>query len=75
MNEEEAKRQVILLYNTEYLKETGGLENRNPVIGALQFYGWLQNNHSEVLEFPFPGDRYQIVKTWVGLPWAITAGK
>lgn len=68
MTQDEAKREVIRLYNTEFLKQAGGLETRDPVIGALPFYGWLQSNHPEVLTFPYPGDRYQIVKVWVGLP-------
>jgi hypothetical protein len=42
MTEEEAKREVILLYNTEFLNETGGLESRDNYIGALPFYGWLE---------------------------------
>jgi len=68
MTKEEAKRQVILLYNTKYLKESGGLSSRDPAIGALPFYGWLKKNYPDVLNFPFPGDKYQIVKTWIGLP-------
>jgi len=68
MTEQEAKREIIRLYNTEWMKVSGGLEKRDPVVGALPFYGWLQKNHPEVLEFPDIGDRYQTVKCWVGLP-------
>lgn len=68
MTEDETKRKIIFLYNTEYSVQSGGLENRNEVIGALPFYGWLQKNHPEVLGFPDEGDKYQTIKLWVGLP-------
>lgn len=68
MTKVEARREVILLYNTKFLKQAGGLETRNTGIGALEFYIWLKSNHPEVLTFPFDRDRYQIVKLWIGLP-------
>ena len=67
MDIEQAQREVIRLYNTTWLKESGGLENRDPIEGALPFFNWLLKNHPETLGFPFDGDRYQVVKTWVGL--------
>jgi hypothetical protein len=68
MDTDQAQREVIRLYNTAYLREAGGLDSRDPVVGALPFYGWLQANHPETLTFPHDGDKYQIVKLWIGLP-------
>lgn len=68
MTRDQAKREVIRLYNTEYLKILGGLESRSDVVGALPFYNWLKKSHPEVADFEYPGDRYQIIKTWIGLP-------
>jgi len=65
---EEAQKKIFYLYNTEYLKDSGGLESRSPTIGALPFYAWLEMNHPEALDFECSGDRYQKVKLWVGLP-------
>ena len=64
----EARRLIIKLYNTEFLNGIGGLETRNEKIGAIPFYGWLTRHHPEALKFDFPGDKYQQVKLWVGLP-------
>lgn len=66
MTRDEAKREVMRLYNTEYLTQAGGLEHRNDIFGAIPFYLWLQQNHPKVLTFSFPGDRYKMVKLWVG---------
>lgn len=55
MEVDEAQREVIRLYNTAYLREAGGLEARNEVVGALPFYGWLQKHHPETLSFPHEG--------------------
>lgn len=68
MDVEQAQREVISLYNTKWLRESGGLESRDPVVGALSFYNWLEKHYPEVLAFPSNGDRHQDIKYWVGLP-------
>jgi hypothetical protein len=65
---EQAQREIFRLYNTEWMKVSGGLDARDEVVGALPFFNWLQKNHPETLTFPCDGDRYQEVKLWVGLP-------
>jgi len=62
---DEAQRKILRIYETEYLLLIGGLQNRNPVWGALPFYFWLLPNHPEVLAFPDDGDRYQTIASWV----------
>jgi hypothetical protein len=37
---------------------------------ALAFYGYLEQNRKDLLDFPAAGDRYQSVKVWL-----IAAGK
>lgn len=31
----------------------------------LAFFGWLQGNHPQSLDFPYIGDPYQDVKCWI----------
>ncbi|MBL4666385.1 MAG: hypothetical protein JKY04_03325 [Sneathiella sp.] len=67
MDEEEAERQVMKLYNTDYSTVSGKLSGHQTNLGALPFYTWLESNHPEVLTLPCKGDRYQTIKTWIGL--------
>jgi hypothetical protein len=66
MTEDEAKKEIFKLYNGKYMKHIGGLNNRDPVMGALPFYFWLQSNYPEVLTFPEDGDPYQTIACWLG---------
>ena len=52
MTQDEAKREVIRLYNTEFLAQAGGLESRSDASGAVEFYGWLTQIIPKFLLFP-----------------------
>ena len=67
MTQDEARKEIFKLYNGPWMKHIGGLEEREPIMGGLAFYGWLKNNHAEVLTFPDDGDRYQTVACWLDL--------
>ena len=65
---DEAQMKILRIYDTEYLWLIGGLQNRDPIMGSLSFYGWLQQQYPELLDFPDSGDRYQTITCWV-LAW------
>ena len=65
MTQDEAQNEIIKLYNGNYLKEIGGRDKLDPVMGALPFYFWLTDYYPEVLTFPDDGDRYQTIASWV----------
>ncbi len=50
MIKDHAKREVIRLYSSEYLRISGGLENHNDAAGALPFYNWLMKTYPEVVD-------------------------
>ena len=66
MTQDTAYKKIFKLYNGKYMRHIGGLNNRDPVMGALPFYFWLQDNYPEVLTFPEVGDRYQTIACWLG---------
>ena len=65
-SEVEAKREALRLYNTEYLNCNGGLDARDEMTEGLVFFLWLEQNHPNVLSFPYSGSKEQLVKTWIG---------
>ena len=65
-SEVEAKREALRLYNTKYLNSTGGLDSRDEITEGLVFFLWLEQNHPNVLSFPYSGNKEQLVKTWRG---------
>ena len=65
MSPDNAEKEILRIYETEYLWLLGGLQIRDPVWGALPFYFWLHENYPELLDFPDDGDRYQTIASWV----------
>jgi hypothetical protein len=65
MTQDEAQKKILRAYEMEYLPLIGGLQNRDPKMGPLSFYFWLQEEYPELLEFPDSGDRYQTITCWV----------
>ena len=65
-SEVEAKREALRLYNTKYLNSTGGLDSRDEITEGVGFFLWLEQNHPNVLSFPYSGNKEQLVKTWIG---------
>ncbi len=61
----EARTKILRAHTSEYLPEIGGRQNRDPILGPVMFYGWLQNYYPELLDFPDSGDRYQTITCWV----------
>ncbi len=41
-------------------------------VDAMVFYGFLQRSHPDLLDFPFDGDRWQIVHAWLLSPDAVS---
>ena len=65
LTEDEAQMEILRIHDSEYLRLLGGMQNRNPIMSSLSFYGWLQEHYPELLDFPDTGDRYQTVTCWV----------
>jgi hypothetical protein len=58
MKQEDAKRQIILLWSKRDRDKLTQLD-------ILGFYGNLEQNRPDLLYFKCSGDKYQIIKTWL----------
>lgn len=57
---DEARRQILEVWRTW----EGKSESDNPM-HKLEFYGWLCQNRSDLLQFRGKGDKWQIVNGWL----------
>jgi len=65
MTEDEARKEIVRIYEMEYLRLIGGLQNQDPIMSPLSFYSWLQEEVPALLEFPDSGDQYQTITCWI----------
>ena len=65
MTRDEARKEILRLYEVEYLWLIGGLQNQDPIMGPLSFHSWLQEEVPALLEFPDSGDQYQTITCWI----------
>ena len=61
MGNPEVERDIVRIYRYEYLRQPDAIIVAESPDGALHFYKWLENHHSEVLAYHCDGDKYQDV--------------
>ena len=61
MGQAEVECEIVRIYRYEYLRQPDAINAAESPVGALHFYEWLENHHSEMLEYPCDGDKYQNV--------------
>ncbi len=61
MEKSDVERNIVRIYRYEYLRQPDAINAAESPDGALHFYGWLKDHHSEVLEYHCDGDKYQDV--------------
>ncbi len=61
MEKAQVEREIVRIYLYEYLRLPNAIDATESPDGALKFYEWLENHHSEVLEYHCHGDKYQDV--------------
>ena len=65
MGKPEVEREIVRIYRYEYLRQSDAINAAESPDGALKFYEWLENHHSEVLEYDCGSDKYQDVAAMV----------
>jgi hypothetical protein len=64
MKKEDAKRLIISEWR-DWKKTRPPSDNKPTGTDALIFFGNLQSNHPELLDFRYSGDKWQIVHSWL----------
>ncbi len=58
IKEADAKREIRLLWSQRD-------RNRLTLLDILAFYGEIEKEHPELLQFKYSGDKYQAVRAWL----------